>query len=151
MATRTAAQLSFVADTRSDAWIAQETGIPRSTVGFVRRGERDLPEQYSTAIRALYQREAYDRMKETGFSAMQANRFRSYAPDSVRYYMAEVSNKISELAWGLAIQLKESDEESGIFNSLESYYQDAADQIKEGFQHSIKQKEDWDQYGAGET
>ncbi len=150
MATRSNAQLTFVAGTRSDAWIAQETGIPRSTVGFVRRGERDLPDSYSNIMRNLYQRESYDRMKQIGFSAAQANRFRSYAPATVLDYMAEVSNKIETLATGLAIELRASDEASGIQRPWREYLDEARESITKGFQNSLKPKEDWDNYGEEE-
>lgn len=148
MATRGTAQLSFVSITQSDAWIARETGIPRSTIGFARRGDRDLPAQYETAMRALYQREAYTRMKEIGFSAPQANRFRSYAPSTVLSYMREVSNKIEELSYGLAIRLKSDDESSGIIKPLSSYLDESRESITKGFQHSLMPKEEWDKYAT---
>jgi hypothetical protein len=102
-------------------------------------------------VRALYQRESYAAMKEVGFSASQANRFRAYAPSSVLDLMREVSDKISELAWGLAIANKESDEDSGIFNDLESYYEDAYDDIRNGFENSRLSYEDWENYGEEEA
>lgn len=83
-------RIEFISVTRSDTWIAAQTGIPRSTVGFVRRGERDLPSKYQTTLRNAFQREAYARMRETGFSTTQARRYSWYSTEQISYRISEM-------------------------------------------------------------
>lgn len=98
--TRVQAELEYLYKERSDIWIARETGIPRATIGYVRRGERELPPDYSAVLRNAYQREAYGRLREEGMSWSQARRYSWYAPESVSLKESEMHLLVDKYTTG---------------------------------------------------
>jgi hypothetical protein len=143
---RATRNLQFVSETRSQTWIAEQSGIPRSTVGFVLRGERPLPSEYAHAARALYQREGYTRMRSEGFSVPQADRFKWYRPEAVKIkigIMKEIVNTSTTMIVG---QRMARDQKQGIFHNISYYWKQAKEDVQEGFRRSKKTLEDWEKY-----
>lgn len=140
---------TYIAAQRSDVWISEQTGIPRSTVGFVRRGERYLPKQYRTELRNLYQRESYGRLREEGFSYHQARRFSSYAPESAKLNASTMRLLADDLTRGaIASRLKKLNlpvTEENITAEWNTMRKD----IVEGLRRSHKSWEDIKEYIAG--
>jgi hypothetical protein len=71
--------------------ISEETGIPASSVGYINRGERDVPMVYRTSANNAYRTIAYDNLRQTGLSSVQSNRFKWYTPEKV----LDVENSMS--------------------------------------------------------
>lgn len=147
MSTITSRRLSFIHDVRSDAWIAQETGIPRSTLGFVRRGERTLPPQYRDQLRRVYQREAYGRLRDTGFSTDQARRFSWYVPERITEVRQQLEEQIDYLARGRVVQMKKRAMEAGETLDEDQALSESRDAIRSGLRKSKKPLELWVDYG----
>lgn len=139
-------RIGFLTDHRSDIWIARETGIPRATVGFVRRGERQLPAQYTASLRNAFQREAYGRMREIGFSSHQAKRFSWYAPESIRIRIADMKLTVNKLTLGVSAQKERKLRKEGIPYDEVELWADTWDDIVEGLQRSKKTIEDIGEY-----
>lgn len=132
--------------TMSDIEIAKSTGIPRSTVGFVRRGERFLPSKYSLPLRAGYEREGYRRMRATGFSRAQADRFKWYAPESVGLKISEMKLTVNKLTLGVTGQQIEKLKREGKSFDRDDIWGETKIKIIEGLQRSKKPVEDIGEY-----
>jgi len=130
MNTSSSEYMQFMHDTRTDVWIAEQTGIPRSTLGFVRREERALPAQYTDALRTLYQGEATTFLTNRGYPETEAVRMSSGMPDTVRSLTGALDGyieKIADLHTATAQSLAER--EGKAFNT-DKYRQDVIDQIR---------------------
>ncbi|MBA7573664.1 hypothetical protein ES708_15462 [subsurface metagenome] len=142
---RTLAQrrIIFLSQKRSDSWIAGQTGIPRSSVGYVRRGERSLSPAYNRLLRNTYQREAYGRMRETGFSATQARRFSRYAAESVSVKIGEMKLLVNKFTLGAVgmetVRLKRE----GISYDIDDLWDDMKQKIIKGLQESRESVEEF--------
>ncbi len=79
-------------------WIAERAGIPRSTIGFVRRGERNLPAQYRTALRSVYQSETVRRMDAVGMPHRESISMSMKRPEDQRAIYSEMSYITEQLA-----------------------------------------------------
>ena len=139
-------QQRYVGDTRSDMWIARETGIPRSTLGYVRRGERRLPERYRSQIRNLYQREGYRRMREVGVSRAQARRFSWYTPAKVREVTETVKKLVADLTSKRVINMIGHPDSEYVPADYESLFVEQYQYVRDAFRESPKPYESWQDY-----
>ena len=135
-------QLGYLFGTVSDLFIARETGIPRSTLGFVRRGERKLPSIYTNQIRNTYQRTIYAEMKSYGFSATQARRFSWYAPETIRVQIIDYRLRVQEMSLGVMTNRITTFENEGIAYDEISEYEKAFADVEEGLRNSKAPVED---------
>lgn len=85
--------------------IHYRTGIPKSTLSYVTRGLRTTPKAYDTSIRKAYKSESYYYLKDQGFPAHQANRFRGYGTDTIRELANDMNTMIESLGKGAAEEL----------------------------------------------
>lgn len=141
MITRASRSLTYLGDLRTDAWISRASGIPIETIGYVRTGERNLPGEYAAPLRNLYQREAYQNMRDIGFSFHQARRFSSYAPQGVTERSTTIKNIITELATGHAANAIDKLEKLGKPYSAEAVYNDSYRKMQEAMRRSHKDYE----------
>ncbi len=148
MTPRSTRTLQFVNETRSQNWIAQHSGIPRSTVGFVLRGERTLPSKYNLNARRLYQTEVYATMKAVGMSASQATRFKWYAPEAVRLKIGIMKEIVKESTLMRIGQKQVKDEKQGIIQGIDDYWKDTKEEVAESYRQSYKTLDDWVDYHA---
>jgi len=139
-------RLQWVSEMRPDAWIAQASGIPISTIGYVRRGERELPSQHYSTMRNLYQRETYRQLREEGFSYHQARRFSSYAPATVTKNVETMKDVIEKLSIGRAGGMAAKYEKLGIPYDASKLYQESGKVMKKAIQESHKSFEDIERY-----
>jgi hypothetical protein len=147
MATWASVRLEFLRGFMSRAAIRAETGLTTAMQ------EEILTEKYipigetRNFIRNLYQRTAYDQLKDAGFSASQASRFRGYAPVTVLDRMETLTGMISDLAKGALDQkLARTGIELGA-GAYDEALTDYMDTVREGFSHSSKTYEEWMDYG----
>lgn len=137
-------RLGFVFEQRSYGWIARESGIPRSTVRYAALGERVLPTQYQSTLRNLYQREAYKRLGDVGFSPHQARRFSSFAPASVSIKILDMRLKVQDLTIGAVGREMEDLDLPGVFDDYPDLWNEMYEQVLEGMQKSKKPWEELD-------
>ena len=140
-------RLSYMGLTKTDTWIAQQTGIPRSTVGFVRRGERALPSQYDYDLRLGYQRVAYNKLREEGMNTDQSRKFSSYSPESSSLKQMIMKDIVNGSTMNACIQEKLRLEKEGIFVEMKDIWDSMHDQVVEGFQTDIGGTlDEWEKY-----
>jgi transcriptional regulator with XRE-family HTH domain len=115
--------------------IHYRTGVPVSTLSYVTRGLRHTPKAYSSGIRNAYKSESYYHLKETGFPATQANRFRGYAVNTIRELSNKMNVMIESLGKGAADQLFER---SGFLYTFrrEQIIEEMKQKVKEGIEKS---------------
>ena len=148
MTPRSTRTLQYVNETRSANWIANQTGIPRSTVGYVLRGERVLPTKYNLNARRVYQTEVYGHMKSAGMSANQATRFKWYAPEAVRLKISIMKEIVNESTLMRIGQKQVSDTKQGIIKGINDYWKDTKEEVKESYRQSYRSLDDWIKYHA---
>jgi len=140
-------RLSYMFETKTDTWIAQQTGIPRSTVGFVRRGERALPSQYDYDLRLGYQRVSYSNLREEGMNTDQARKFSSYSPESSGLKQMIMKDIVNGSTMNACIQEKLRLEKEGISIEIKDIWDTMHDQVVEGFQTDIGGTlDEWEKY-----
>lgn len=140
-------RLEFLRGFITRSAIAAETGLTSALQNDILSGVYNPTGLTKGYLDNLYKRTAYQEMKNVGFSANQANRFRSYSPETVLSRMETVKGLIDELAKG-ALDLKL--EKAKITLSGQAYtdaYDDMYDTVKEGFSYSTKEYEEWQDYG----
>ncbi|GAJ09320.1 unnamed protein product [marine sediment metagenome] len=141
-----ARQLSYIAEKQSYAAIARSTGIPYRSVLAMREGKIKISSVFKKSIRNMYQREAYGRLKDTGFSSSQARRWSWYKPEKVVVQTYSLSYKIGELATGaLAGKLKKEGLDITKVN-VDDLFDEMYEKIKIGIQISIEPTEIWFDY-----
>lgn len=148
MTSRSIRNLQYVNEKQTQSWIANQTGIPRSTVGFALRGERSLPLKYSLNARRIYQTEAYRRMTFEGFSPNQASRFKWYAPEAVGLKTGIMKEIIKESTLMRIGQKQHTDKKQGIIKSIDDYWKDTKEEVKESYRRSNSTLDDWINYHA---
>jgi len=90
--------LEWLSEGRTDVWISERSGIPRSTIGFVRRGQRDLPAIYRTALRSAYQSETTRRLDAIGVPHRESIRMSMKRPEDQRQIYSDMSYIVNELS-----------------------------------------------------
>lgn len=137
-------RLDYMYEKRTDSWIAQNTGIPRSTIGFVRRGERALPSQYDYQLRLGFQREAYKRHRDAGMNFSEARRYSAYSPESAGLKTAIMKDIVNQNTMGGCIQEKLRLEKEGIFVEIDDLWAGMKGDIIDAYQHSDKTLDEWE-------
>jgi len=148
LTSRSVRNLQYVSEKQTQTWIANQTGIPRSTVGFALRGERALPSKYTLNARRIYQTEAYRRMTKEGMSPNQASRFKWFAPEAVGLktgIMKEIINESTLMRIG---QKQVQDQKTGIMKDIDDYWKDTKKEVQESYRRSDSTLDDWINYHA---
>ena len=92
--------------------------------------------EYNRLLRNAYQREAYGRMRETGFSATQARRFSRYAAESVGLKISEMKLLVNRFTTGAVGQKIASLQRQGLDYDLDSLWKEMKQKIIKGLQDS---------------
>lgn len=132
----TTKQIRFLYETMNDNEISLLTGIPRSTVGYVRRGERRLPSNYNRSLRQHYQQSAYERLYTQGASAYEAKRFSWYSPDTVSELITDLYDRVEYYAKGAAMSRIRKLEEQGIYYDYDQILMQARGAVLQGINKS---------------
>ncbi len=129
-------QLFYIAEQRSWAYVARQTAIAYRKVLSLRSGLVDVIPAMRTSIRNAYQREAYSRLRDDGFSFHQARRWSSYGTETTRLKVQSMRLKIAELATGAtAAKIRQKGLDTSIFN-VNRYYDEMYAKVKEGITSS---------------
>ncbi|MBW8036252.1 MAG: hypothetical protein FVQ79_11635 [Planctomycetes bacterium] len=146
MTTTGLSRIKYLFEKQSDLWIARETGIPRATIGFVRRGERKLPGKYTLNLRRVYQRETYRRLWQAGVPWREARRFQWYSPERVRLITAEATMVVNTMAQGASESVAWKLRKEGKPVNMDSIWAEMKEKVKKGLFKSKKSIEDIGQY-----
>jgi len=134
-------QLFYIAENNPFAVIARTTGIAYRTVLALRTGQVTFTSAFKSSIRNMYQREAYGRLRATGYSASQARRWSWYAPERVVIKEFSLKYKIGELATGaVASRLHKAGIPTGQ-GAVEALFDEMYEKVKLGIQRSIEPTE----------
>lgn len=131
-------QIAYIAEGQSFAAIARMTGIAYRTVLAIRTGKVSLTSAFKTSIRNMYQREAYGRLRETGFSASQARRWSWYRPERVVIHELSLKHKIAELATGAVASKLHALGLPTTKGRVDEMYDEMYQAVKVGIQQSIE-------------
>lgn len=129
-------RISFILKQRSAAWVSRETGIPQSTLSYVKRGLRQLPAQYRSPLRNTYQRETYAQLRAEGAPSHQARRFSWKAPETVTEAMSTLHRKRNELTMGLVMKKLGDFDLPATQANIDDFWEDASEALLEGLQNS---------------
>lgn len=139
-------QLFYIAQKQSFAAIARATGIPYRTVLALREREITLTTAMKQGLRNMFQREAYGRLRQTGFSANEARRWSWYRPERVTIKALTMKNKISYLATGAVAQKMEAEGIPTSKEATDALFDDMYEKVKEGISTSDKSTEEIEAY-----
>jgi hypothetical protein len=94
-------RMVYILEKRTQQWLSSISGIPQSTISRVKNNQINLPTKYASALRNVYQKEAYGNLKIVGASASQAKRFSWYIPETVKDVQSTLQETRSmlEVAW----------------------------------------------------
>ena len=141
-----ARQLAYVAEQRSYAYVARATGIPYRTVLAMRAGTMKISSEFTRSMRNMFQREAYRRLKEVGFSVSESRRWSWYNPEQVVIKSMSLIAKIGELATGAVAAKLHSLGLPTTPGTIDDLFDDMYRAVKEGIQRSVEPTEIWMDY-----
>jgi len=140
-------RIQFMVDSgMSDSQISVMSGVPRSTIGFVRRGERTLPSQYLTPLRDTYRRVNYQIQRAEGFSYHQARKYSSSSVATSRSVITEMKQMVGTYAKGALTGIRAKDKKLGIIRTLKDMASQAIEAVKSGMRRSHKDFKDIQNY-----
>lgn len=139
-------RLGFLTSAHDLDWISQQSGIGVQKLQSLAQEGKALGDQDTINLRRAYQYDVYHRAIDAGFSADQARRHRSFAPETVSDRISNVGEKIEYLAKGAYTAMSARLDRAGEDYDPEALYYEAENAVFEGFRHSKLSYEDWMEY-----
>ena len=99
--------------------------------------------EYNRLLRNVFQRESYGRMRETGFSAVQARRYSRYAAESIGLKIAEMKLLVNRFTVGAVGMEIAKLQRLGISYDEDQLWDDMKQKIIEGLQDSKEPVEEF--------
>ena len=130
----------------SDTTIAGLTGIPRSTVGFVRRGERQLPSEYYNKLYNDTRKVAYNVLTSEGLPYHQARIYSQKAIPTIQETSVEMQSITSTSIEGAITGKLAQNERKGITQTMTEIRKAMTDAVMAGFRASHKSYDDFQDY-----
>jgi len=130
----------------SDATIEGMTGIPRSTLGFVRRGERNLPSEYLNTLRNTYRRSAYNDLRSEAMPFHQARKYSSGSARKVQEVGVEMRMLVTQSTRGALTGALAKLEKQGIIPNMKDLQAKMLEAVRKGYMKSQKSFEDFQDY-----
>ena len=130
----------------SDITISGLTGIPRSTIGFVRRGERQLSSEYLTPLYNQTRRVSYFSLTEKGLPYHQARKYSSLKIKTIQETEVEMTMITSQSIRGAITGKLASNESEGIFQSITDVRKQMTEAVMKGYRKSHKSFKDFQDY-----
>lgn len=122
----------------SDTDIAALTGIPRSTIGFVRRGERALPSEYVKPLYNTYRKVNYHILTDTGMPYHQARKYSSGSVKQSSEVAVEMTMIVTQSTRGAITGKTVALEKKGILVDPRKIESEMLVAVKRGYQKSHK-------------
>jgi transcriptional regulator with XRE-family HTH domain len=126
--------------------IARETGIPRSTLGYVWRGERQLPTDYVTDLETTYRKGVYANLREVGVSVEQSQLYRYLSPSMASSLEARMETTINRLSLGAYAAAAEKMNRQGLLFDPAKLFPDMKARVTAGLRASDKTIEEKENY-----
>jgi len=133
-------RLGFLLQSKSYTYVAAQSGIPRTTLWRAQQGIKPLPKKYTASLRNTYQRDAYKRLHDSGFSATNAKNLSWYSPESARLKEAEMKMLVNKYTLGGLWQAKWKAQREGRSFDADAEYERIKANVIKGLQ---KSKHDW--------
>lgn len=130
----------------SDVDIANLTGIPRSTIGFVRRGERNLPSEYVRPLYDMYRKVNYHILRDEAFSYSQARKYSSSSVKTSTEVAVEMRMMVTQSTRGAITGKVTALEKKGILPDLRQVQKDMLAAVRRGYMKSHKDFKQWQDY-----
>ena len=143
--------ISYLTDFYTQSTIAQTTGIPQSTLSYVTRGLRDLPEKYHAAVYAMKNTTAYSQLFNLGVPPDQAALISLEPVASLsnrESYLIAVADKLT--VGYIESVSRDSDEQLTDQQYIDKYYESAHRNIIDSLRRSTKPIDEWDDYLSGD-
>ncbi len=134
-------QLYYISQEQSFAAIARATGIPYRTILTLRERVVPLTTVQRQGLRNMFQREAYGRLRRTGYSTTEARRWSWYRPERVTIKDMSLKAKIAELATGAVAGKLESEGIPTTKKAVDELFDDMYEKVKQGIETSIEPTE----------
>lgn len=122
----------------SDVDISLLTGIPRSTIGFVRRGERLLPSEYIRPMYDGFRKVNYNVLREAGLPYHQARKYSSSSVKTSSDVAVEMRMIVEQSTAGAVIGKTVALEKKGILPDPFQVEQDMTAAVLKGYRKSHK-------------
>lgn len=90
-------RLAFIKSGKTITEMAKSSMIPRSTLSYVLRGLRKLPDKYITNVRNYYYRDTWARLRSAGLPTHQVRRFYQSNPSNVTEILYTVNDTVTKL------------------------------------------------------
>ena len=129
-------QLSYMRESQSWQWVARETGIGSKALRQIRSGKVAPSEDFKRQIKNTYHREAYARLRETGFSPKNARIYSQYRPELASAYQMQMSLKIGDLTIGKVAERLETKGLKTTQRNIDRYYDETFEGITKGISNS---------------
>jgi len=141
-------RLQYLNETHTQTWISQQTGIPQSTLSYVLREQRELPQQYYSGVLTTYMTNTAYRMSDAGLPVHQVPRFQVQEPEIVRSVTAYVNDTAMKLAEGYVIKQAYDQDipDSQVQSYINDNISDAVQYIRDSLRRSEKPIEEWEDY-----
>jgi hypothetical protein len=139
-------RLNFMLENHSQAEVSLMTGIPQSTISYVSRGLRDLPDIYKNDVKNAYQRDAYKQLLNAIPNTVNANRFRGYAPDTVRGVIKEMNALVEEYSYGAVASIFQNLQRDPTKQEIQTALPASIEAVKAGLAASYYSLEIWRDY-----
>lgn len=122
----------------SDMDISGLTGIPRSTIGFVRRGERQMSSEYLTPLRDQWRRFTYHSLRDEGHPYHQARRYGSASVKDANAAKVEMRMLVTQSTRGGLTAVRASLEKQGLLYDSAIESKSMLAKVKAGYRKSRK-------------
>ena len=129
-------RIGFVVQKQSYAYLAKQSGIPKSTLWYAQKGIRALPKKYTSALRNTYQRESYGRLHVAGWSSTEARQLSWYSPESARLKESEMKMQVNKYTLGAVWQQAWKARKAGVSFDQDAAYEELKPKIIAGLQQA---------------
>lgn len=126
--------------------LSRETGIPYSTLWYVRQGERQLPGIYRAELENAYRRYVYRSLREVGVSVEEARLFRYMSPSMVVSIEARMRTLADILTAGAYANQARRLEKEGISYDETELWKQARESVEQGLRKSKKPIDEKERY-----
>lgn len=139
-------RLNWLLEHKNQTEVSVMTGIPQSTISYVSRGLRDLPEQYKPSLRNAYQREVYATLNSIVPNKVNSNRWRGYAPNTVNDVIKGMNDMIELYSYGAVSSIFKVLGREPTSDEIMTALPAARQSVIDGLANSPKSYEDWSDY-----
>jgi hypothetical protein len=133
-------KLSYILEETSINALANETGIPYTSLYYYSKGQRNLPSQYENSLFKAYNRAAYGRMRDKGYDVLTASKRSRWSPEKLHILEASEMEHV-ELYTLFNVQKYYPDRKLTLQEAMNTSEWSV---YRERIERSIKQRQEWE-------